>query len=336
MAVPRPRRTPRGTSAVQSVMRATRVDRSLAARRIGQRGELASLHGVHRSTTLRLLQTLEHFGYVSRGQARGEFRLGLRLYALGLAVSEQNELLAAARPIMRDLAESTGETIDLTLCDQGDMILLESSPAGLARSDRSRARMASPGTTAGKLYLASLPPYDVERLVTGAWSRGSAPKSITDLAALSGRARAGAHDGLCGQRRGNRRGSPLCRGTHQSAGACRRTSPALGAPRHRLFARPIAVSLQMVFAAIVGGLYVSLGPTVGAIITIMLAEVLRIGFGTKAVGWDNLVYGVLLVVFIIFLPKGILGSVLDRLKTQLKAPPGRNEQKILTTCLRMS
>jgi len=80
----------------------------------------------------------------------------------------------------------------------------------------------------------------------------------------------------------------------------------------------IAVSLQMVFAVIVGGLYVSLGPTVGAIITIMLAEVLRIGFGTKAVGWDNLVYGVLLVIFIIFLPKGILGSVLDRLKTRPK------------------
>ena len=80
----------------------------------------------------------------------------------------------------------------------------------------------------------------------------------------------------------------------------------------------IAVSLQMVFAVIVGGLYVSLGPTVGAIITIMLAEVLRIRFGTGAVGWDNLVYGVLLVVFIIFLPKGILGSVLDRLKTQPK------------------
>jgi len=82
----------------------------------------------------------------------------------------------------------------------------------------------------------------------------------------------------------------------------------------------IAVSLQMVFAVIVGGLYVSLGPTVGAIITIMLAEILRIGFGTKAVGWDNLVYGVLLVVFIIFLPKGILGSVLDRWKTQPEKP----------------
>ena len=72
----------------------------------------------------------------------------------------------------------------------------------------------------------------------------------------------------------------------------------------------IAVSLQMVFAVVVGGIYVSLGPTVGAIITIMLAEVLRISAGTRAVGWDNLVYGVLLVLFIVFLPRGILGSVL--------------------------
>ena len=57
--------------------------------------------------------------------------------------------------------------------------------------------------------------------------------------------------------------------------------------------------LQMVFAAVAGGIYVSLGPTVGAVITILLAEVLRISFGTAAVGWDNLVYGVLLVLFII-------------------------------------
>jgi branched-chain amino acid transport system permease protein len=75
----------------------------------------------------------------------------------------------------------------------------------------------------------------------------------------------------------------------------------------------IAVSLQMVFAAIVGGLYVALGPTVGAIITILMAEVLRISFGTGAVGWDNLIYGLLLVLFIIFLPKGILGSISERL-----------------------
>ena len=84
----------------------------------------------------------------------------------------------------------------------------------------------------------------------------------------------------------------------------------------------IGISLQMVFAAVVGGIYVALGPTVGAIITILLAETLRIGFGTKAVGWDNLVYGVLLVVFIIFLPKGILGSLLSSISTRSKRQNG--------------
>jgi branched-chain amino acid transport system permease protein len=76
----------------------------------------------------------------------------------------------------------------------------------------------------------------------------------------------------------------------------------------------IAVSLQIVFAAVVGGIYVPLGPTVGAAITILLSESLRIGFGTAGAGWDNVVYGALLVVFIIFLPQGLLGSLLARLR----------------------
>ena len=74
----------------------------------------------------------------------------------------------------------------------------------------------------------------------------------------------------------------------------------------------ISVSLQMVFAAVVGGIYVLLGPTIGAFITILLAESLRIFFGTSAVGWDNIIYGTLLVVFIIFLPQGLVGSLQAR------------------------
>ena len=81
----------------------------------------------------------------------------------------------------------------------------------------------------------------------------------------------------------------------------------------------ISISLQMVFAVVVGGIYVSLGPTVGAVITFLLAEVLRIGFGTRAVGYDNLVYGVLLVLFIVYLPKGILGSLLDLSQARRRA-----------------
>ena len=69
----------------------------------------------------------------------------------------------------------------------------------------------------------------------------------------------------------------------------------------------ISVSLQIVFAAIAGGMYTPLGPTVGALLTIALTEGLRVWFGTSFVGAANTIYGILLVLFIIFMPRGILG-----------------------------
>ncbi len=94
----------------------------------------------------------------------------------------------------------------------------------------------------------------------------------------------------------------------------------------------VGVSLQIVFAVVVGGIYNALGPTVGAVITIMLAEVLRISIGTASVcvskdvcfnaaGVPLLIYGILLIVFIIFLPKGIVGGVADWWKSRSADPP---------------
>jgi len=167
---------------VQSVKRALELIDALQRVESAEVGELAELHGVHRSTTLRLLQTLERFGYVTRGQGRGEFRLGLRLFELGLAASEQNELLGAARPIMRALAETTGETIDLTLCEDGEMVMLESvaaRPFGRVGIDVGR-RVAAPGTTAGKLRLAALSARDAEQVVGRHGLPRLGPRSITD------------------------------------------------------------------------------------------------------------------------------------------------------------
>ena len=74
----------------------------------------------------------------------------------------------------------------------------------------------------------------------------------------------------------------------------------------------VGISLQIVFAVIAGGMYVAFGPTVGAIITISLAEFLRVLIGTGMVGLDNTIYGLMLILFIIFFPMGILGAILDR------------------------
>jgi branched-chain amino acid transport system permease protein len=71
----------------------------------------------------------------------------------------------------------------------------------------------------------------------------------------------------------------------------------------------IGVSLRIVFAVVLGGMYSLLGPTVGTALTIALAEYLRIAFGLRFIGMAETIYGLLLIVFIIFLPSGIYGSV---------------------------
>jgi branched-chain amino acid transport system permease protein len=82
----------------------------------------------------------------------------------------------------------------------------------------------------------------------------------------------------------------------------------------------VGVSLQIVFAAIAGGMYALLGPTIGALFTISLTEGLRIFFGTNLIGAANTIYGVLLILFIVFMPRGIWGLVEHLLARRPPAP----------------
>ena len=89
--------------------------------------------------------------------------------------------------------------------------------------------------------------------------------------------------------------------------------------QYQLYVNPdtvsgIAISLQMVFGVIAGGMFVMLGPTVGAAFTLLLAEGLRLAFGNRYPALDTTIYGVMLVLFIIYMPKGILGAALDVFK----------------------
>jgi len=90
----------------------------------------------------------------------------------------------------------------------------------------------------------------------------------------------------------------------------------------------IGISLQMVFGAIAGGMFVMLGPTVGAVFTLLLQEGLRLALGDhfkQFPALDLAVYGLMLVLFIIYMPKGILGALLEwraRRRATPAAAPG--------------
>jgi branched-chain amino acid transport system permease protein len=83
----------------------------------------------------------------------------------------------------------------------------------------------------------------------------------------------------------------------------------------------IGVSLRIVFAVVLGGMYSMLGPTVGTALTVSLSEYLRVVFGVKFIGMAETIYGLLLMLFIIFLPSGIYGSLHDLLRAR-RRPTG--------------
>jgi branched-chain amino acid transport system permease protein len=68
-------------------------------------------------------------------------------------------------------------------------------------------------------------------------------------------------------------------------------------------------------------MFVQLGPTVGAIFTLLLTEVLRVAIGHDVHGLDTTIYGLMLVVFIIFMPRGIVGTAQEQWRRRRKEKP---------------
>ncbi len=71
-------------------------------------------------------------------------------------------------------------------------------------------------------------------------------------------------------------------------------------------------SLDIAFKAILGGMYTLWGPMIGTAMIVALDEYIRVAYGVKFVGISEMVYGLALVSLIIFLPKGIYGTLQDR------------------------
>jgi branched-chain amino acid transport system permease protein len=64
------------------------------------------------------------------------------------------------------------------------------------------------------------------------------------------------------------------------------------------------------------------GPSVGALLTLALTEGLRVWFGTEFIGGANTIYGILLVLCIIFMPQGVVGA-LQGLKLRRTPQPAK-------------
>mgnify|MGYP003341274706 FL=1 len=74
----------------------------------------------------------------------------------------------------------------------------------------------------------------------------------------------------------------------------------------------IAISVEMVFIAIVGGIATTGGPIVGAIVLVLISELFR----TKFQVGHLIFYGLFMMVVIRYLPEGIWGKIIKILNNK--------------------
>src|SRR5690348_18501457 len=75
--------------------------------------QIAAAAEMNKSTAYRLLQSFSKYGFVDSDES-GAYGLGSATLLLAHATLGRNAMLAAAIPIMREIARQTGETVSLS------------------------------------------------------------------------------------------------------------------------------------------------------------------------------------------------------------------------------
>jgi DNA-binding IclR family transcriptional regulator len=111
--------------------------------------------GLPKSSTHRLLSALGRRGLVERDE-RGRYRPGFGLVALGVGVLESEPVVAAARPVLEQAAQSLGETCFLVGARAERLVVLDKvEGTGFLRvAPTIGASVPVHATAVGKLFLA--------------------------------------------------------------------------------------------------------------------------------------------------------------------------------------
>jgi IclR family transcriptional regulator, pca regulon regulatory protein len=126
-------------------------------------------------TAYRIVMTLTSEGYLEHLPS-GEYRPGVRVLTLGTAALRSLDLVELATPRLQELANATGETVNLAVLT-GDQVLylvrLRNSDLVTANI-RVGSRLPAVHTSIGKLLLAFLDGAELERAITADSFAGNA------------------------------------------------------------------------------------------------------------------------------------------------------------------
>jgi DNA-binding IclR family transcriptional regulator len=148
--------------------------------------QLALETDLHPSTAHRILAAMSASGFVERADP-GTYRLGIRLLELGNLVKARITIRDAAMPLMRQLHDSLGESINLGVRQGDEIVYVERTSSGRSSVRVVHlvgARAPLHVTAVGKLYLAEDGPTKLREYARRTGLPGFTAASITDLPAL--------------------------------------------------------------------------------------------------------------------------------------------------------
>jgi DNA-binding IclR family transcriptional regulator len=148
-------KTQDGSNSIQVIERLARLLDVIAAHDEPVSLKILSAEtGLHPSTSFRILSSLAEQGFVKR-TTRGNYQLGIKLMQLGNKVNESVDIRRIAFPLMEQLRDQLGETVNLTVREGDEVVYIERTLAKrMIRVDQVIGSRAPLHVTAvGKLML---------------------------------------------------------------------------------------------------------------------------------------------------------------------------------------
>jgi IclR family acetate operon transcriptional repressor len=118
--------------------------------------ELSKTSGLNKTTTHRLLRALQSESLIERNPATSEYSLGPGLMALGVQALASSDLRRRVRPMLRSLANESGETATLEVPVESSMLILDEVAGGHVIQAAGNVGTIWPlhATSTGKAFLA--------------------------------------------------------------------------------------------------------------------------------------------------------------------------------------
>jgi DNA-binding IclR family transcriptional regulator len=179
---------PKDRYLINSILRASNILKCF----IGEKShfkisELARRLDLDRSTTYRILLSLEKCGFVAKDERSGEYSLGLSAFEIGNTYLRRLDILQVSKPVMTELALEVQETVHLAVLSGMEILYIDKvdSPRTLGVMSKIGQRGPLYCTALGKTLLAFQPEDEQARIIHKMKLTPLTPRTITSKQKLA-------------------------------------------------------------------------------------------------------------------------------------------------------